>query len=147
MPYHHLPLISETGLASARRELGTALPRILGYYRQDGAASISAIESAMQTRNPTAMVLPAHSLKGESRQLGVERLAELAQHLEMTARQCIEDRISLPDELATDVRALRGLFHETVAHLERAVGHDAAVATRPRASGASQRPVFGRRAS
>ncbi|HEX7854675.1 MAG TPA: Hpt domain-containing protein [Sphingobium sp.] len=147
MPYHHLPLIDEAGLASAKRELGPALPRILGYYRQDGVSSITAIEDAMHSRNATAMVLPAHSLKGESRQLGAGRLAELAQHLEMTARSCIEDRQNLPDALMEDVRGLRALFQDSVAHLERAVSEPAATAVRPRVPGGPQRPVFGRRAS
>ncbi|HEX7822864.1 MAG TPA: Hpt domain-containing protein [Sphingobium sp.] len=149
MPYHDLPLISETDLATARRELGSALPRILGYYRQDGVASILAIENAMQARNATTLVLPAHSLKGESRQLGAQRVAELSQHLEKIARRCIEDRTSLPDELADDVRGLRSLFHETIIALERVVGTDApaAPAPRPRMVGGPQRPVFGRRTS
>jgi HPt (histidine-containing phosphotransfer) domain-containing protein len=146
MPYHHLPLISESDLASARRELGNALPRILGYYRQDGVSSITAIEDAMQARNATAMVLPAHTLKGESRQLGAGRLTELAEHLEMTARQCIEHREDLPDDLSEDVRGLRPLFQETVVHLERVVG-EPVTAARPRPTAAPLRPVFGRRAS
>ncbi|CAN5291705.1 hypothetical protein BH10PSE13_BH10PSE13_26420 [soil metagenome] len=155
MPYHNHPLISETGLATARRELGPALPRILGYFQQDGLASLSAIEKAMQAGNATAMVLPAHSLKGESRQLGAERLGELAQHLEMTARSCIEERTELPGALIEDVRGLRPLFHETMLTLERAIGTEAqapapvpaASPPRPRIVAPPQRPVFGRRAS
>ena len=155
MPYHHHPLISEIGLATARRELGPALPRILGYFRQDGIASLSAIENAMHGSNATAMVLPAHSLKGESRQLGAERLGELAQHLEMTARRCIEERTELPGTLIEDVRSLRSLFHETMVTLERAIGTEgqapapipAAAPPRPRIVAPPQRPIFGRRAS
>ncbi|MCE7797927.1 Hpt domain-containing protein [Sphingobium sufflavum] len=161
MSYRDLPLISDTDLATARRELGSALPRILGYYRQDGVTSIHAIENAMQARSATALVLPAHSLKGESRQLGAERVAELSQYLEMTARRCIEDRTELPDALAEDVRGLRSLFHETMTVLERTIGtgeappaarapvapSPPASIARPRPAGvAPQRPVFGRRA-
>jgi HPt (histidine-containing phosphotransfer) domain-containing protein len=154
MPYRDHPLIGESDLAAARRELGQALPRILGYFRQDGIASLSAIERAMQSANPTAMVLPAHSLKGESRQLGAERLGELAQHLEITARRCIEDRTDLPTDLAEHVRDLRPLFHETIVQLERMIGTPdapasvaAVISQRPRPLTSLQRPVFGRRAS
>jgi HPt (histidine-containing phosphotransfer) domain-containing protein len=147
MPYRHLPLISDTDLAAARRELGSALPRILGYFRHDGVASILAIENAMQARNATALVLPAHSLKGESRQLGAERVAHLAEHLEMTARRCIEERSDLPEALSDDVRGLRPLFHDTITLLECAVGPDAPLmAPSFRARPVTpQRPVFGRR--
>lgn len=147
MPYRDYPLIDDADLATARRELGPALSRILGYYRQDGVVSILAIENAMQARNATALVLPAHSLKGESRQLGAGRVAELSQHLEMSARRCIEERTELPDTLADDVRCLRSLFHETITMLERAVGGEPAPITtiRARVGSAPQRPVFGRR--
>jgi HPt (histidine-containing phosphotransfer) domain-containing protein len=146
MPYRNLPLISEVDLTTARRELGPALPRILGYYRQDGVGSILAIENAMQARNATALVLPAHSLKGESRQLGAERVAELSQHFEMIARRCIEERTDLPETLGNDVRILRPLFHETVTLLERMVG-DGSAPVLPRTTTTPRRPVFGRRAS
>lgn len=146
MPHHHLPLIKDTDLASARRELGTALPRILGYYQQDGISLIASIEAAMHKRDAAAMVLPAHSLKGESRQLGVGRLAEQLLHLEMTARQCIEDREALPDALAGDVQSLRALFHETISYLQRWLDSEA-LAPRPYPLARAARPVFGRRAS
>lgn len=141
MPYHQSPLINEADLAVVRREIGAALPRILGYYRQDGVVSITAIEDAMAERNAAAMVLPAHSLKGESRQFGAERMAELAQYLEVTARQCMEDRVPLPDELCQHVGQMRSCFHETISVLEARLS---AAAQPPRAV-APGRPVFGRR--
>ncbi len=149
MSLHDLPLVDTVDLAIARRELGAALPRILGYYLQDGTASIVAIENAMQSRNAAALVLPAHSLKGESRQLAATRVAELALHLEMTARRCIEERTDLPETLADDVRELRPLFRETVTLLQHVAEDEAPAAPllRPRAPGGAQRPVFGRRTS
>jgi HPt (histidine-containing phosphotransfer) domain-containing protein len=140
MPYDHIALINEADLAVVRREIGPALPRIFGYYRQDGVTSITAIEDAMAERNAAAMILPAHSLKGESRQFGAERMAEIAEHLETTARQCVEDRSALPDALAVDVGMMRACFRDTVALLESKI---AGAAPAPRA--APVRPVFGRR--
>ena len=87
MSFGEVTLISEMGFAAARRELGSALPRILSYYRQDGVVSVTAIETAMAARDASAMVLPAHSLKGESQQLGAQHVAEMSEHLEMTARK------------------------------------------------------------
>jgi HPt (histidine-containing phosphotransfer) domain-containing protein len=140
MPYDHIALINEADLAVVRREIGPALPRILGYYRQDGVTSITAIEDAMAEHNAAAMILPAHSLKGESRQFGAERMAEIAEHLETTARQCVEDRTALPDALAVDVGMMRACFRDTVALLEAKITGSAPA---PRAAPA--RPVFGRR--
>jgi len=114
--YYSLPLVIEAELADARRMLGTGLPRILGYYQEDGAKSISAIEQALAGRNAAAMVIPAHTLKGESRQFGAKRLGDLAEAIEQTARRCVEHH-SDPSEVAAEVAMLRGCFQETLAAL------------------------------
>ena len=64
--------------------------RILSYFKEDGAKSVAQIEQAMREQNTTALVLPAHTIKGEARQLGAEPLAMVAELIEMTARFCIE---------------------------------------------------------
>lgn len=145
MSYQQQPLIDEADLAVAMRELGPALPRILGYYRQDGVVSITRIEDAMAKRDAAAMVLPAHTLKGESRQFGAVRLGELALHLEMTARDHVEQRLPLPDALLGEVDSLRPLFHQTLATLD-ASGLSAQPAP-PRIPPATTRPTASRRAT
>ena len=59
----------------SRAELGPGFIRILSYYREDGAKSVAAIEQAMHEQDTVALVIPAHTLKGESRQFGAEPLA------------------------------------------------------------------------
>lgn len=135
-----LPVVDAGALATAQEELGSALPRILSYFRQDGVASLTAVEDAMAQHDPAVMVRPAHTLKGEARQFGAARLAEMALHLEMTARRCVEAQVALPDDLARDVAALRPCFHETVGELERRVTPPA-----PPPLALAPRRAFGRR--
>ena len=97
----------------SRAELGPGFIRILGYFKEDGVKSITQIEAAMREHNTAALVLPSHTLKGESRQLGAEPLAEIAELIESTARFCIESR-RFPDELVPQVVELRRLFNQTV---------------------------------
>jgi HPt (histidine-containing phosphotransfer) domain-containing protein len=73
----------------------------------------------MREQNTTALVLPAHTLKGESRQLGAEPLAKIAELIETTARFCVESR-RFPDELVPEVVQLRELFNQTVELFEKA---------------------------
>ena len=54
----------------SRTELGPGFIRIRTYFKEDGTKSIAQIEEAMHNQNTAALVLPAHTLKGESRQLG-----------------------------------------------------------------------------
>ena len=92
----------------------------------------------MREQNTTALVLPAHTLKGESRQLGAEPLAKIAELIETTARFCIESH-RFPDELVPEVVELRRLFNQTVELFDKATNplDDAAA---PRRGG------FGRKA-
>lgn len=104
----------------SRNELGLGFIKILGYYREDGAKSVAAIEQAMRERNTVALVIPAHTLKGESRQFGAEPLADVAEKIENVARSCIETH-RFPDELVPDVVELRRMFDRTVELFDRAV--------------------------
>ena len=103
----------------SRAELGPGFIRILSYFKEDGVKSIQQIEQAMHEQNTPALVIPAHTLKGESRQLGAEPLAKVAELIEQTARFCVETH-RLPDELVPQVVELRRMFNETVQLFDKA---------------------------
>ena len=103
----------------SRAELGPGFIRILSYFKEDGVKSIAQIEQAMHEQNAAALVIPAHTLKGESRQLGAEPLAKIAELIESTARFCIETH-RFPDELVPEVVQLRKLFNETIELFDKA---------------------------
>ena len=103
----------------SRAELGPGFIRILTYFKEDGTKSIADIEQAMHNQNTAALVLPAHTLKGESRQLGAEPIAKIAELIESTARLCVETH-RFPDELVPQVVELRRLFEQTVEMFDKA---------------------------
>lgn len=117
-------LIDRDGYERARAQLGASFSRILGYFREDGIRSVAEAEQAMRDRNAAALVIPAHTLKGESRQFGSRALGDLAERIEMGARQCVEQRAG-PEELIGDVADLRGCFDRTLAELEAHAGASA----------------------
>jgi HPt (histidine-containing phosphotransfer) domain-containing protein len=120
-----------------RAELGPGFIRIISYFREDGAKSLQQIEQAMREENTTALVLPAHTIKGEARQLGAEPLAKIAELIETTARLCIETH-QFPNELVASVVDLRRLFTQTVELFDKA--------TNPLVSRAPAAPTgFGRK--
>ena len=120
----------------SRAELGPGFIRILGYFREDGAKSVAAIESAMRDQNTIGLVIPAHTLKGEARQFGAEPLAACAELIEQSARISIETH-SFPDELIADVVKLRGLWAQTIELFDKA--------TNPLLTRAAPAGGFGRR--
>lgn len=135
-------LIDWPAYAKARAELGAGFVRILGYFREDGVKSVAAIEDAMRANNAAAMVIPAHTLKGEARQFGAEPLAMLAETIEMHARDCVERRLE-PDAALADVVQLKPVFEATLALLEREANP---LAERRQAGGFGRKPTaaFGR---
>jgi HPt (histidine-containing phosphotransfer) domain-containing protein len=122
----------------SRAELGPGFIRILSYFREDGTKSVNQIEQAMHDGNATALVIPAHTLKGESRQFGAESLAVVAEKIEQVARICIETH-RFPDELVPDVVELRRLWNRTAELFDKA--------TNPLQSRAPVAGGFGRKAA
>ncbi len=137
MSFEGSNLVNWEAFQRARAELGAGFVRILGYFAEDGIKSVAAIEAAMRAGNAVALVIPAHTLKGEARQFGAEPLADAAENIEMIARQCVELR-ERPDEALAYVAGLRKLFAATLAMLESETSP--LVERRPAAA-----PLFGRR--
>lgn len=111
-------LVDWTAFAQTRSELGASFVRILGYFDEDGVKSVAAVESAMRAGDAAAIVIPAHTLKGEARQFGAEPLAELAERIEVIARNCVENH-DTPDEALEHVVKLRPMFESTLNALAR----------------------------
>ncbi|KQM19153.1 histidine phosphotransferase [Sphingomonas sp. Leaf24] len=129
-------LIDQRVLTQTRAELGANFIRILGYFREDGLKSLLAIEQAMREQNAVAMVLPAHTLKGESRQFGAETLADMAEGIELIARKCVETHDE-PTEALEHVARLRPTFQATLASLDR----DSNPLAQRKSTGFGKRPV------
>jgi HPt (histidine-containing phosphotransfer) domain-containing protein len=105
-------LVDWNRFVRVRAELGSGFVRILGYFREDGIKAVAAVEQAIRDRSSAALVLPAHTLKGEARQFGAEPLASLAEEIEMTARRLVETH-QTPEELIERIVGLRPMFEAT----------------------------------
>jgi len=116
---NHQPddLIDWKTFTETRNLLGAGFVRILGYFREDGTKSVAAIEDAMRMRDSVKLVMPAHTLKGESWQFGADKLAILAEEIEVASRHYVEIHQD-PSELVEKVVQLRPIFEATLAALE-----------------------------
>lgn len=104
--------------AESRTALGSSFARLLGYFREDGDKSVSAIETALRAHDAIGMIGPADLLKTEAMQMGALGLSELAEAIEFEARDCVELRLG-PDTLLESVVALREGFSAVVAQFDR----------------------------
>jgi HPt (histidine-containing phosphotransfer) domain-containing protein len=131
-------LVDWAAFGQARSELGAGFVRILGYFREDGVKSVAAIEAAMRAKSAAAMVIPAHTLKGEARQFGAEPLGALAEEIETIARDCVEMQ-DTPEQALEHIVKLRPLFEETLSLLEREA--NPLVARKPQGGGFGRRVI------
>jgi histidine phosphotransfer protein HptB len=106
--------------AQARTQLGSNFVRVIGYFREDGVKSVTAIEDGMRALNPIAMVGPADLLKMDAMQIGALSVAELAENVEHAARDCVEWHQS-PADLLQNVVQLRSVLEGTLDQLDREV--------------------------
>lgn len=129
-------VVNWTAFGQTRDLIGADFTKILGYYRDDAAKCVVAVEQAYKLRDAVGMVRPAHTLKGDSLQFGGEAIGRLAEHIEHSARRCVEEH-SAPDALDVEILRLRPLLLETLAQFERELRKTApaAVAPAPRAAG------------
>jgi histidine phosphotransfer protein HptB len=103
---------------AARSALGANFWRALIYLRDEGTRAIGAIEVALRGHDAVAMIGPSELLKSEALQMGAIAVAELAEDIEMQARDCVEWHQS-PDTLIAEVVQLRAAFEATVAALQK----------------------------
>ncbi len=106
--------------SQARTTLGANFLRVIGYFSDDGAKSVSAIEDALRTRNAIAMIGPADLLKSDAMQIGALSVAEIAEDIEFGARDCVEWRQS-PEILLEPVMQLRAFFEDSVLQFDKEV--------------------------
>ncbi|MES2984716.1 MAG: response regulator [Pseudomonadota bacterium] len=95
-----MPGIDSTAFNNAQEMLGDKLGTVISYYLEDAENFINRIAEAVERNDPDAAVLPAHTLKSSSRQLGATELADLAARAEINARN------SAGGVVAEDIAAL-----------------------------------------
>ncbi len=117
-----------------RALMGPRLITTINYFKEDGNKAVSTIEQAQRAGDASAMIMPAHTLKTEARQLGANALGDTCYQIEVDARRCVEIQ-ETPDDLLVPVAKLRQLFRETVEIFERETNP---IQVRP------QKKVFGR---
>jgi HPt (histidine-containing phosphotransfer) domain-containing protein len=117
MTENSLPIIDWPVFSRARSQLGASFVRILGYFVEDGMKAVDSIENAMRAHDAAAMVIPACTLKTESRQFGGEQLGQLAEDIEDHARHCVEMHLA-PDDYIEQVVRLRPLLEEMLSEIQ-----------------------------
>lgn len=104
--------------SQAREQLGGDFWRIMGYLRDDGLKAVSEIEDGVRNGDAVALIGPADLLKTEAEHMGAVAVAEIAEQIEVEARDCVEWHQS-PEHLVENAVKLRRVFEDTVTQFEK----------------------------
>ena len=88
------------------------LQDVVGLFLKHGPVHMTDIRSALDTANHRALHIAAHTLKGETRYFGADRLEETALALELMARDAITGKPL--DDVEPTFERLTGQFAELV---------------------------------
>ncbi len=111
-----LPLIDEKAHNEAKELLGSKFENIIAYFLEDSADYIAKITAAHTEHNYAAMILPAHSLKSSSKQVGAMLLSDIAKAIEQKTKissNDSENNNKNQTEIAELVDKLQSTFKKT----------------------------------
>ncbi|RMG34970.1 MAG: response regulator [Gammaproteobacteria bacterium] len=105
-------------LQELREVMGEDFANLLHTYLETSPALVQALSEAVASRDTQAMIIPAHSLKSSSGNMGAARLSVVARELEVAAREGrVDDALAawnrLPSLYEASCEALKKVLAQT----------------------------------
>ncbi len=124
-PHSQVPVALVEGIdadifTNAQEMLGDKLGTVIAYFLEDAESYLARIEEAIAKSDPNGIVLPAHTLKSSSKQLGILTLADVAARMEVNARMQLageqtEDSSLLLQQMRDVLMQVRPFFEAAAA--------------------------------
>lgn len=118
-------VLDEGVVNAARASLKDKFSMMVEFYLEDAADHIAQIQAGLADDDPQKVVVPAHTLKSSSRQIGATQVGEIAAWLEEAARTA-EGSQSDVAPLSARAAELNQAFTVLRPRLERLIGRTAA---------------------
>lgn len=108
-----LETINLSIVEEAKDIMSERFPTMVKYFLEDTEMYISEISNAVQNNSFDGAVSPAHTIKSSAKQLGAEKVSDVARQIETHAREMI-------DNDGSDFETLDKLYHELKEEFEAA---------------------------
>ncbi len=106
--------IINTKLAEEAKNLMTdRFPTMVSYFLEDTQMYLEEIEKGASEDDPERAIAPAHTIKSSAKQLGAERVAEIAKNIEELCR-------NLVDSGSNDLEQFKNLAQKLKAEIDLA---------------------------
>ena len=108
-----LETINLSIVEEAKDLMNDRFPTMVKYFIEDTEMYMSEIERAVNDKNFETALAPAHTIKSSAKQLGAEKVSDVASHIEHLAREMIDNN-------GDDFDALDKLYQELQQEFEAA---------------------------
>jgi len=87
-----LEILNPITLAEAKELMGNRFPTMVKYFIEDTNMYMDEIQAAVSSQDANKSLAPAHTIKSSARQLGAERVSEIAKEIEFLSRDIIDGK-------------------------------------------------------
>lgn len=108
-----LEIINISIVNEAKDLMGERFPTMIKYFLEDTEMYLNEIEKGIAEKNIQVSLSPAHTIKSSAKQLGAERVSDVARQIETMCRE-------MQDHNTHDFTALDRLFSELKEEMEAA---------------------------
>lgn len=83
-----LEIINSSIVEEAKELMGDRFPTMVKYFLEDTEMYIAEIEASIEDKDFERSISPAHTIKSSAKQIGAERISDIARQIEQFCRDC-----------------------------------------------------------
>lgn len=106
-------ILNMAAIHEAKETMKSKFPTMIEYFMEDTEMYINSIKDGMIASNAEEIIVPAHTLKSSSRQMGAAKMSDIAKEIEMLARAQAEKNNTDVASFGTIISRLESAFAET----------------------------------
>ena len=100
-------IINHSIVAEAKELMGDRFPMMIKYFIEDTETYMLEINAGIANNNAEQALGPAHTIKSSAKQLGAERVSEIARQIEALCREIIDNNSNDYTKMASLYQALK----------------------------------------
>jgi len=87
MNTQHLEIINISIMNEAKELMGDRFVTMVEYFIEDSEGYLAEIEAGIKAKDEQALIPPSHTVKSSAKQIGAERVSEVAKNIESFCRE------------------------------------------------------------
>lgn len=112
-------IINMQAAKETKQVMGENFSLMIEYFLEDTAMYMNSITEGLASKDAECIKIPAHTIKSSSKQLGADRLSELARQIEYLSTDILEGKAGDFDKLTSLFEELKAAFAEVEPEIKK----------------------------